>query len=272
MPKILIIDDDEVDRESLRRALESVDWEDLEIREETNGTAGLEALANNDFDCALLDYRLPEIDGLAVLELLAARPDREFCPIIMMTGQGNEDTAVAAMKLGATDYLVKTSRQVAYRLIASVKKILERQDLIRDRERAERELVEAREAAKADEAKLKLLGKVLDRSGFSVVVTDSDLHISYVNRAFTLSSGHGEASCLGRSLDLFILMYDDAAFRETIWSAVAKTGKWQGEIWMKKQNGETVPAHLEVASIIDDATNSMNYVCQFRTSLGLNYF
>jgi DNA-binding response OmpR family regulator len=55
----------------------------------------------------LLDYLLPDADGLEFLEQLADRNDRDAPPVVMLTGQGSESIAVRAIKLGAQDYLVK---------------------------------------------------------------------------------------------------------------------------------------------------------------------
>ena len=58
-------------------------------------------------DCALLDYRLPDIDGIEVLERL--KKNKQVCdiPVAIITGQGSEEVAVQAIKLGAINYLVK---------------------------------------------------------------------------------------------------------------------------------------------------------------------
>jgi len=66
---------------------------------------GLAHLAANPVDCVLLDYRLPDADGLECLRTIRQRhPD---LPVVLITGAGSEEVAVEAMKLGASDYLVK---------------------------------------------------------------------------------------------------------------------------------------------------------------------
>jgi DNA-binding NtrC family response regulator len=71
----------------------------------SSARTGLERLAAGAIDCVLLDYRLPDADGITCLrKIRQSNPD---LPVIIITGAGSEEVAVEAMKLGATDYLVK---------------------------------------------------------------------------------------------------------------------------------------------------------------------
>lgn len=99
---ILIIDDDEVDRKTIWRNLCFAKWEG-EIVQASDATEGLRQVATRSFDCILLDYNLPGIDGLELMAKLGT-----CIPIIMLTGEGNEMVAVQALKLGAADYLPKS--------------------------------------------------------------------------------------------------------------------------------------------------------------------
>ena len=104
--RVLVADDDEVDRLAVRRALLKAEL-NAHLVEVADGSAALAALLREPFDCALLDFQMPGRDGLQVLrEARAALVDT---PIIMLTGQGDERTAVELMKAGATDYLGKAS-------------------------------------------------------------------------------------------------------------------------------------------------------------------
>lgn len=104
--RLLLVDDDEVDRMAVRRALAQSGLE-AEIEEAGDVDAGLEALGARPFDCVLLDYRMPRRDGLDFL--LEARAAGRQVPVVMMTGQGDEHVAVEAMKAGAADYIPKSA-------------------------------------------------------------------------------------------------------------------------------------------------------------------
>lgn len=103
--KILIIDDDEVDRLAVQRALKKAGVR-LETTEAEDCSSGLDQLQNNTFDCVFLDYRLPDQSGLELLKHAQALQIR--VPLIVLTGQGDEQIAVEIMKAGASDYLSKS--------------------------------------------------------------------------------------------------------------------------------------------------------------------
>ena len=104
--KILIIDDDVVDRKIACRALTKGGWEGETVTA-TNVDETRTALQSQSFDCILLDYRMPEINGMDLLTELRSLVSSHI-PIIMLTGEGNEMVAVDAMKHGAYDYLPKS--------------------------------------------------------------------------------------------------------------------------------------------------------------------
>ena len=103
--RILLVDDDEVDRKTTRRALSKTDFKG-EIVEARDVSEALPLLHSQSFDCILLDYQLPGTDGLSFLGSL--RRDIDVPPpVVLLTGEGNEHLAVEAMKRGALDYLPK---------------------------------------------------------------------------------------------------------------------------------------------------------------------
>jgi len=102
--RVLIIDDDMVDRLAIRRTILKF-RPDAVVEEAGDGEEGLEHLRRNAYDCVLLDYRLPRRDGLTVLREIRAGGFQ--APVIVLTGQGDEQLAVEIMKAGASDYLPK---------------------------------------------------------------------------------------------------------------------------------------------------------------------
>jgi PAS domain S-box-containing protein len=104
---LLIVDDSPEDRELYRRYLLRDREYSYTILEATLGEEGLELWYEHQPDAVLLDYRLPDLDGLEFLAQLQSSLQQPCLPIIVVTGQGNEAIAVQALKAGAQDYLVK---------------------------------------------------------------------------------------------------------------------------------------------------------------------
>lgn len=105
--KILIVDDSPEDRELYRRFLQKDETCTYTILETETGQAGLELWDREAPDVILLDYRLPDLNGLEFLAQLECPWQPPCLPVVMLTGLGNEAIAVKAMKAGAQDYLIK---------------------------------------------------------------------------------------------------------------------------------------------------------------------
>ncbi len=131
--RILLIEDDDVDRRRVHRAVRALDV-DLQIVDAPDITSGCEALAAGGFDCCVVDYNLP--DGTA-LDLLAfnSGAGESRVPVVVLTGDDDDARAIDALKKGAEDYLVK-SRFAADAFLRSLSYAVERHRLRRDLERS----------------------------------------------------------------------------------------------------------------------------------------
>ncbi len=116
--KLLVVDDDDVDREKIRRMLKLVEFP-ASIKETSNVTDSLTVLEDDSYDCIIIDYRLGSEDGLALLNQIRNRQAKN-CAVIMITGLGDEEVAAEAMRLGASDYLVKSNLKPAQLLNAII--------------------------------------------------------------------------------------------------------------------------------------------------------
>ncbi|WP_435627089.1 PAS domain S-box protein [Candidatus Ferrigenium straubiae] len=113
---ILVIDDSEDDRRLYRRALKDVDCRFVMA---SSAKDGFICMADHRPDVILLDYNLPDLDGLSLVKVLAGCSGPP-APLIMLTGEGSESVAVEVMKLGASDYLVKDTAGQYLRLLPGV--------------------------------------------------------------------------------------------------------------------------------------------------------
>lgn len=133
MARVLVVDDEESVCQMLKDLLETEGYEvvtALEARE------ALEKLDQEEVNAALVDIRMPDIDGLAFFKLLKEKG--YTFPVILMTAYGSTDTAIEAMKLGAFDYVLKPFN--IEELLLTVKKAVEVEALARETEALRREL------------------------------------------------------------------------------------------------------------------------------------
>ena len=100
--KLLIVDDEEEFLESISKRLE---MRDFDVRTATRGAQAIEIAREEKFDLALLDLKMPGMDGKQVLEIL--KKEHKYLEVVILTGHGSVDSAVECTKLGAFGYLPK---------------------------------------------------------------------------------------------------------------------------------------------------------------------
>jgi two-component system nitrogen regulation response regulator NtrX len=123
MPKILIIDDEKSIRKTLREILE---YESFKIEEAADGLEGFALTGKDKFDLILCDIKMPKMDGIEFLEKISATGSDT--PVIIISGHGNIETAVEAVKKGAFDYIAKPLD--LNRLLVTVRNALDRANLV----------------------------------------------------------------------------------------------------------------------------------------------
>ena len=232
--RILLMEDDagmaHLCRKALERAGHTVDVA-------ADGEQGL-AMYNPDLhDVVALDHVMPVYDGLEVIRRLSARGP--LPPIVMVTGAGNERTAVEAMKLGAYDYVVKDTEAVYLDLLPAV-------------------IAQAIRRQYAEE-RVRLAAKVFENAAEGIVVTDPRGRIVSVNRAFADVTGYSAEEVVGKDIRLFKSGLHDEKFYLEIWAALTETGGWHGEIWNRRKNGEVYPAWLTLSAAKDERGRTSHY-------------
>jgi len=132
--RILIVDDCREDRELYCRLIaRGFDQEHI-IAETETAEEALERIAVAEPHCIVLDYQLPDSDGLAFLSALRLTHGEAKIPVVMLTGGGDETVAVQAMKRGAQDYLTKssvTAESLRRAIQGAMKRVAEEQQLRR---------------------------------------------------------------------------------------------------------------------------------------------
>ncbi|HBF88448.1 MAG TPA: response regulator [Bacteroidales bacterium] len=123
MSKILVIDDERSIRNTLKDILE---YEKYSVELAENGIEGLDRIKNENFDIILCDIKMPQMDGLEVLvKIFEITHDT---PVVMISGHGNIDTAVEAIKKGAFDFIEKPLD--LNRLLITIRNAMDKSNLI----------------------------------------------------------------------------------------------------------------------------------------------
>ena len=209
---ILIIDDCLEDRETYRRYLLQDSKFSYRILEEEYGENGLELCRLIKPDVILLDFLLPDIDGLKFLNELKTQIDFSDVAVVMLTGQGSEAIAVQVMKSGAADYLVKgemTSESLRLAIHHVVEQTRLRKQLAYSKQRFQTSV----------ENMLDCFGiytSVRDRTGNII-----NFLVEYVNAAACAMSRMSKEEQVGRNL-LELLPYHHQLFEQ--YCQVVETG------------------------------------------------
>jgi len=131
--KVLLLEDNEIDIEAIERLIKTQNL-DFDLKSATTCKEARECLSEANYDVVLLDSHVPDASGLSILS------DLKGTPAIIITGQGDEDTAVRALKDGASDYLVKDPSGMYLHLLPTVvKETINKQHLREAKIKAEKE-------------------------------------------------------------------------------------------------------------------------------------
>ena len=222
--RILFVEDVPSDFELAERELKNAKIQFTSLRVETRG-AFLNALKEFKPDLIISDYALPEFDGMQALNL--AQEFSPLVPFIVMTGSMNEVTAVACMKAGATDYVIKEHRK---RLPFSVKEALENKKLHIERERSRKSL---------EESELRHRTFIESTSDMVFLKDDSFRHI-IANKALCAFFGKSLEEVIGKT-DFDLMPVDTAQkCRKTDTATLQKSSLLVCEEMIGLQSYETV--------------------------------
>ena len=189
---ILVIDDDEVDRMNVQHLLDKEGVKAV-VHEASDCKSGIEKMKSREIDCVLIDYRLPDANGVEVLEKLT-EVNRNNGSLILLTGMGDELLVAEAMKKGASDYLPKKGldgKTLAHSIRNSIqvgsfeKKVRAAENALAESEKSYRTIVET-------------VSDVIFRLG-------PDQKIEFINPAIRFF-GYEPSELVGQSIEKFVDM------------------------------------------------------------------
>jgi len=224
---ILLICGDLGISERITQKLKEQGWE---VSSVSDGDAGIEQCLEGAYDIVLLDYNLPGLNGLHVLERLRAHEISSS--IILCVDNGSAHIAVEALTLGADDYLIKDSSEAFIELIVHViERMLERKNGELERELSFQSL---------------LLNQIQDM----ITATDLEGTITYVNEAVCRQLGKNREALVGQHVSAYGEHPDLGASQQEIIEDTLQLGEWRGEGVNFKDDGGGI--------IIDTRTKLLN--------------
>ena len=248
--RLLLVDDDAVDRLSVRRTIARSGLAGASIEEASDMMQALEHIGRGDgeprLDCILLDYSLAGDTGLDVLREMRARG--LTTPVVMLTGQSDPQTAAELMKAGAADFLTKDGISGA-RLEQSVRTAVR----IARAERA---------AAESNSRLAATLRSIAD----AVITLDLDWRITYFNEAAEELTGWPAAEALGKPVDAVVTVTaqapeapDGAPLRSSIMEEVmsGRSGGQRIDMTLVRRDGQQLQVDVTATSL-RDAGNAAN--------------
>ncbi len=229
--RVLLIEDDEDDFVLVRDLLSEISQSGYALDWVQTYHDALDAIESRCYDVYLLDYRLGEYDGLTLLREAKQRGCR--APIIFLTGQGNYDIDVAAMRAGAADYLVKGQINAPL-LERSIRYAIDRQ--------------RAAEALRKSEQQYRMLVETMNEG---LGVQDSRGTITYVNDKLCDMLGFTREELIGRPITDLL----DAGGQVRLQEEIAKpfmSDRVHFEIDLLRKNGTRLPTIISSSPIFDE--------------------
>lgn len=246
--KILCMEDDTDAAKLLQRHLERAGYE---VDFATDGQRGLEMYHTGQYDVLAIDQNMPGYDGLSVLKQLAVQGP--LPPTIMVTGSGNEKIAVEALKLGASDYLVKDVDGGYLHLLPTViEQVLQKQRI----------LVEKQQALDALEQRNQDL-ELLNRAGqtFTATLDLKELARALLQIATQLVGARGSS----------IWLWDEAQPGWLVCQVVYNEGEHYSPLNLRLRPGEGIAgwvAQFERSTIVSDVANDPRFSEQIDVQTG----
>jgi PAS domain S-box-containing protein len=236
--RVTIIDDNPDDTQMYMRFLSRDPHTQYSLTSAELGEEGLEKYRSTHPDCILLDYNLPDMDGIEFIRQLIKSFGSRHAPVVMLTGQGNETVAVEAMKNGACDYLVKSTitKEILCRVVNNA--------------------IDRAQAAKD----IQRLALGIESAGEAIVMTDVSGNISYINPAFTELTGYSAEEAIGQNPRILSSGEHPKEFYNEMWTAILGGQSWRGQVTNRRKDGTLYDAQLTIAPIGDIQSQIQGFV------------
>jgi PAS domain S-box-containing protein len=238
--RVLAIEDSENDAALIARQLEkagyAVTLERVETAEQLTA-----ALAKQSWDIVAMDYKLPHFDAMTTLSML--RATGLDIPFIVISGAISDEAAVAMMRAGAHDYLMKGNLA---RLGLAV----------------QRELVEAqnRKQRRQLENEWRLGAAALNAAANAIVITDRQGAITWINPAWSALTGYSTEESIGQNPRILKSGVQPAAFYQSLWDTILSGQVWHSELANRRKDGSLYHEDETITPVRDAAGEITHFI------------
>ena len=258
MNKLLLIDDEP---DILRVLSMSLRADGYEVFTAGNGTEGLAAFEKEGPDIVITDIKMPGMDGIEVLGKIKERePDSE---VIIITGHGDIDNAIEALKFGASDYINKPIRDEA--LSIALQRARDKLEIKRQLKEYTIDLeIKIEDATREIRRRSEFQTKLIRSSNDGIVATDKDLNIVIYNPGAEKIFGYPPAEVINKmsATDLYTAEMGDDFNKAMTGSNHIKDFPWK-ETAIKSKSGENIPVRFS-GTILEEKGRKMGSVAFFQ--------
>jgi PAS domain S-box-containing protein len=250
--KILMLEDSENDVELIQNEILSNIQSKIIFKYVMSKVDFENALDEFQPDIILSDYCLPQFTGFQALEIAIEK--KPLIPFIIVTGSLLEETAANSILRGAWDYVVK---ERLHRLPKAMENALK---LKNERIKLAKKEEELKLIKMQAGIQIKLLFDAINHAPSSVVITDNQGNILFVNPKFTEVTGYTSAEMIGNNPRILKSGKHDAEFYKKMWETLSAGNQWKGELINKKKNGELFWEQVSISPIKDENNQIVHFV------------
>ncbi|MDD2308649.1 MAG: EAL domain-containing protein [Desulfuromonadaceae bacterium] len=248
---LLTIDDEESVRSSVAAFFEDCGFTVLQA---CDGREGIDMIHALHPDVIITDLRMPHVDGMTVVDAVKRLDDN--LPVIVLSGTGVLTDAIEALRGGAWDYLTKPVADLV-ELELVVARCIERARLVQENRGCYQKLeLQVKERT----AELRKLSTAVEQSANSVVITDINGIIEYVNPTFCAVSGYSREEAIGQNPRILKSDKHLDLYYAEMWKTICSGKEWRGELCNKTKEGRQYWELCSIAPIKDETGAITNYV------------
>lgn len=237
---VLFIEDSEADAELTTAELSRGGFIPYTERVETRHSM-LDALTNAEWDVILCDYAMPRFSAEAALQTL--KDSGQDIPFIITSGAVDAEDTVNLLKQGAHDFM---NKEALARLVPAIEREIREAEVRRQRRLAEE--------------RVRILSSAVQQSPVSVLITDPEGKIEYVNPKYEQITGYASSEAIGRDLGFTLLNQTSADAMAAMRHSISNAQEWRGEFCSIRRDGQVFWEFVSLSPLRNDSGELTHFV------------